>query len=311
MVWCSNLIRALCLMLAFSFASALPADAATGDVRPKPKPSILDRLPAKELFGGVSGPLPAAPKAIGSYAKGCLAGAAELETDGPTWQAMRLSRNRNWGHPDLVKLIKRLANEAKAEDGWPGLLLGDMSQPRGGPMMSGHASHQIGLDADVWLTPMPSRTLTVKEREEIAAIDMINERREINLKVWTDAHARLIKRAASYPEVARIFVHPPIKKQLCKWAPKGDRSWLAKVRAYWGHTYHFHIRMKCPRGSSNCVDQPAAQPADGTGCGAELAHWMKLTRTPPKTDPAAKAPKPPPPVMLANLPRQCRSVIAE
>ncbi len=301
------------LWMAFALALALPANAATGDVRPMPKPSVLDRLPAKQLFGGVSAPAKLEPRAIGSYAKGCLAGGAELEADGPAWQAMRLSRNRNWGHPALVELVKRLATEARAQDGWPGLLVGDLSQPRGGPMLTGHASHQIGLDADIWLTPMPKRTLTVKEREEIPAIEVVTERRDkINPKVWTEAHARLIRRAASYPEVSRIFVHPPIKKELCRWA-KGDKSWLGKVRAYWGHTYHFHIRMKCPKGSSNCVDQPAPRPADGTGCGDELAHWMKATRwTPPqKADPNAKAPKAPPPLMLAGLPRQCRTVIAE
>jgi len=313
MIDVSKTIRAMCIALALGIALPLPAGAATGDVRPKPKPSVLDLLPAKRLFGGTSEPAKAAPKAIGSYAKGCLAGAAALESEGPAWQAMRLSRNRHWAHPAMVDLIKRLAREARAEDGWPGLLVGDLSQPRGGPMPSGHASHQIGLDADVWLTPMPQRTLTDREREEISAVEMVTERRDkVNPKVWTEAHARLIKRAASYPEVARIFVHPPIKKQLCQWA-KGNRSWLAKVRAYWGHTFHFHIRMKCPRGSTNCENQPAAQPADGTGCGAELAYWMKATRwTPPKKpDPGAKAPKPPPPVMLANLPRQCRAVIAE
>ena len=74
----------------------------------------------------------------------------------PTWQVMRLSRNRNWGHPKLVAFLERLAEKAK-KVGWNGLLVGDMSQPRGGPMLTGHASHQVGLDADIWLTPMPDR----------------------------------------------------------------------------------------------------------------------------------------------------------
>ena len=61
----------------------------------------------------------------------------------------------------MIKLIERLSREAAA-DGWPGLLLGDISQPRGGPMLSGHASHQIGLDADIWLNPMPNRKLSAR-----------------------------------------------------------------------------------------------------------------------------------------------------
>ena len=111
--------------------------------------------PAKELFGAAKTPAAMAARSIGFYAKGCLAGGSALPIDGPAWQAMRLSRNRNWGHPELIALVEKLATEAKAHDGWPGLLVGDMSQPRGGPMLTGHASHQVGLDADVWLTPMP------------------------------------------------------------------------------------------------------------------------------------------------------------
>ena len=172
---------------------------------------------------------------------------------------MRLSRNRMWGNPALIRLIERLAKEAKAEDGWNGLLVGDLSQPRGGPMLTGHASHQVGLDADIWLTPMPGHTLSRKDRESLSATNVIIDNKTIDPKVWTDAHARLIKRAASFPEVARIFVHPPIKKALCGWA-KGNRSWLGKVRPYYGHTYHFHIRMNCPAGSTDCKNQPAPHP---------------------------------------------------
>jgi penicillin-insensitive murein endopeptidase len=224
---------------------------------------------------------------------------------------MRLSRNRNWAHPDMVALLERLAAEAREKDGWNGLLVGDLSQPRGGPMPSGHASHQVGLDADVWLTPMPDRTLSPKEREEIQATVVVKDRKRIDPKVWTEAHARLIRRAASYPEVARIFVHPPIKAELCKWAT-GDRAWLAKVRPYFGHNYHFHIRINCPEGSSSCKNQPTPAPKDETGCGDELAYWMgdKPWPKPPKPD--AKPPKPTkpaPPLTLAALPAECRAVV--
>ena len=112
-----------------------------------------------------------------------------------------------------------------------------------------------------------------KEREEIQGKLVVKDRKHIDPKVWTEKHARLIKRAASYPEVARIFVHPPIKAELCKWAT-GDRAWLAKVRPYFGHNWHFHIRINCPADSPNCKNQPAARPEDGTGCGNELAYWM-------------------------------------
>ena len=272
--------------------------------------TAIDKVPAKKLFGIQKSPANLKARAIGTYAKGCLAGGVAIPVDGPAWQAMRLSRNRNWGHPLLVKLLERLAMEAKKNDGWNGLLLGDMSQPRGGPMLSGHASHQIGLDADIWLTPMPDRTLTRKERENISATLVVKDRHAMNYKVWTEKHARLIKRAANYEEVERIFVHPPIKQELCKWAT-GDRSWLAKVRPMFGHNYHFHIRMSCPAGAAGCKPQGTPKPKDGTGCGEELAYWMgDGPWVPKKRDPNAKPVKPAPPLTLAGLPVDCRAVVS-
>jgi penicillin-insensitive murein DD-endopeptidase len=276
-----------------------------------PPPAInLKTIAAKKLFGGEKLPANLVPHAIGDYARGCLAGARELPINGVAWQVMRLSRNRNWAMPQTVALVERLAIEAKKNDGWNGLLVGDMSQPRGGPMLTGHASHQIGLDADIWFTPMPNRILSYKDRETIAATMMVKDRSTIDPKVWTESRMRLVKRAASYPEVGRIFVHPPIKAELCKWAT-GDRSWLAKVRPLYGHNYHFHIRLNCPEGMKGCKNQWKPKPKDGTGCGEELAYWMgPIPWTPRKRDPNAPPYVPPPPLTLSGLPAECRAVIA-
>ena len=129
----------------------------------------LPRDAAKRVFGLVTSPASGPSRAIGTYAKGCIAGATALPADDPNWQVMRPSRNRAWGHPVLIAFLERLSVTAAAAAQWPGLLVGDIGQPRGGPMVTGHASHQIGLDADIWLTPMPDRRLTAAERDEMPA----------------------------------------------------------------------------------------------------------------------------------------------
>src|SRR5579863_8596220 len=144
-----------------------------------------------------------------------MEGAEQLPITGPTWQVMRLSRDRNWGNPELIRFIERLGANAK-KVGWNGLLIGDMSQPRGGPMITGHASHQIGLDADIWFTPMPNHVLTREERELDGATNMITPSMlDVDKKVWTHERTDLVKTAAEDPAVTRIFVNAAIKKEMC------------------------------------------------------------------------------------------------
>jgi penicillin-insensitive murein endopeptidase len=260
-----------------------------------------ENRPAKELFGAARGPAAMQPAPVGFYSKGCLAGAVGLPADGPNWQVMRLSRNRNWGHPELVDYIERLARDAAAE-GWPGLLVGDMSQPRGGPMLSGHASHQTGLDVDIWVQPMPSRTLSAHERETISARSLVKPGPHVMPEEnWDPALGRMIRRAAQDRRVERLFVAPGIKRKLCETA-SGDRSWLSRVRPYYGHDDHIHVRLGCPRGTP-CKAQAAPPPGDG--CGADLAYWY--TDAPYK---AAPPTKPAPPMRLSALPPMCREVLA-
>src|ERR1044072_5172760 len=126
------------------------------------------------------------------------------------------------------------------------LWVGAVSHPRGGPMITGQASHQVGLDADIWLTPMPDRELTRREREEMSATMIVaTDRKDVDPNVWTPAHFAIIKAAAEEPEVQRIFVNAAIKKALCREAGT-DRAWLSKVRQYWQPDYHFHVRIGCP-----------------------------------------------------------------
>ncbi len=279
-----------------------------GTLNPEPLPPLAkpdnSATPAKELFGRKTAPAPLATRTIGAYSKGCLAGAKALPINGKTWQVMRLSRNRNWGHPSLVKFLERLASQAP-KTGWRGLLVGDMSQPRGGPMRTGHASHQVGLDADIWLTPMPARELTRAEREQMSATMVVAEDRlDVDPNVWTPAHVNVIKAAAQDSQVARIFVNAAIKKALCREAGN-DRAWLSKVRPWWGHDYHFHVRLTCPADSPDCTPQGAPEPGDG--CGSDLDHWFSEAILHPKPSPIP--PKEKPPVRMAELPAACRQVL--
>ncbi len=260
--------------------------------------------PARDLFGAIREPAPLASRTIGGYSEGCIAGAVALPVTGPAWQAMRLQRNRNWGHPTLVDYLEKLATDVARFDDWPGLLVGDMAQPRGGPMASGHASHQTGLDADIWYLPMPGHVLSNDERASISAINLLRPGTlEVDPAKWNEGLFRLLRRAASYPEVARIFVSPGIKQMLCDGAGR-DRDWLRVIRPWYGHADHFHVRLDCPAGDGGCQDQ--APPPAGDGCGEELAYWLG----PEPYRPAPGPPQPPaPPKTLADLPAACTTVL--
>ena len=300
----------IALLLSPALASASDALAQDkGSVDPKPLPPLANpkdpKLAAKELFARKLLPAAMPTRVIGSYTAGCVAGAEQMPITGDTWQVMRLSRNRYWGYPDTIALLKRLSVKAHKDAGWPGILVGDIGQPRGGPALSGHASHQIGLDADIWLTPMPDHLLSRQEREETSAVMMVRpDRLDVDPQVFTPGHLMVLRDAAQEPAVQRIFVNAAIKKALCREA-KGDRSWLSKIRPWYGHDYHFHIRMACPPGSSECKGQ---QPqTGGEGCSAaELAYWFKdsiIHPQPPKEAPSHA-------MTLAALPAACKQVLA-
>ncbi|MDR1827821.1 MAG: penicillin-insensitive murein endopeptidase [Methylobacteriaceae bacterium] len=282
-----------------------------GSVNPtplQPLKNITKDTPAKELFGRKTTPAEFEPTVVGFYSKGCLAGAEMMPHDGEHWQVMRPSRNRNWAHPRFIAFLKEFADSQPKVSGWPGLLVGDMSQPRGGPMRTGHASHQIGLDADIWLTPMPRRTLTRAERENTSAVNMVRaDLLDIDPRVWTDSHLKVLRAAAKDRRVQRIFVNPAIKRALCRDAGE-DRAWLNKIRPTWGHNYHFHIRLGCLKSESECVGQ-AAPPA-GDGCGKELDWWFSDEVLHPKPKPKPSKPvKKPKPLVMADLPPLCRTIL--
>ncbi len=178
-------------------------------------------------------------------------------------------------------------------------------------MITGHASHQVGLDADIWLTPMPKRELSREEREETSAtMAVAPSRLDVDHSVWTPAHGALIKAAAEDPKVQRVFVNAAIKKALCR-ETGGEGDWLNKVRPYWGHDYHFHVRLVCPSGSPDCKPQDPV-PAE-EGCGKDLDWWFRDAVIHPKPEPPpdpTQPRKPRPQTTMKDLPAACRAVLA-
>ena len=259
---------------------------------------------AASPWGNVRDPAPGAPEVIGSYAGGCVAGAATLPLNGEGFQVMRPSRNRHYGHPALVAFIERLGQQVAQRD-WGRLLIGDLAQPRGGPMDYGHRSHQSGLDVDIWLRLLPPSTakLSRQQTEEEPMLSVIKASAgALHAGRWSPRLAELIKLAARTPEVERIFVNPVIKQALCR-STGGDRGWLRKVRPWWGHDAHFHVRLACPPGNPRCYAQAPIE--GGDGCDASLAQWVKEIRQ-AAARPAGKPVPPSEPL----LPSACDRVLA-
>jgi penicillin-insensitive murein DD-endopeptidase len=279
---------------------------------PQQKPEVAEKtekkngVPAKQLFSATKLPSLGKAMAIGYYPRGCLSGGVALPVTGPTWQVMRVSRNRMYGHPELVKFLERFAPAAAKATGWHGILVGDMAQPRGGPLPFGHVSHQIGLDVDIWFMPMPDHVLSKDEREKISATNLVSDDwKNINPKTWTPQHIAFIRTAAEQPEVERVLVNAAIKKQLCRAEGSKHLPWMAKVRPWYGHHDHIHVRLKCPADSPNCRKQPPVPGDDGCS-DAALAYWFSDKVLHPK-------PRPPSPpskgLMLSDLPPACKGVL--
>ncbi len=271
---------------------------------------------ANQLFGAKPTPSRQQPAPIGSYAKGCAAGLVALPETGPTWQAMRLSRNRNWGHPVTIQFLQELSAEAKRL-GWAGLYIGDISQPRGGPMTSGHASHQIGMDADIWMLPPRRLNLSRAERESLSSIPVRSANQLTVTRNWTAAHHALLRAAALDARVDRIFVAAAVKLEMCKTATRRDTPWLQKIRPVAGHDTHFHVRLKCPPGARLCETQTptvAELSKGGNGCDETLTWWVTDYLNPPKRTGPAPPPQPRPrgprDYTMADLPGQCAGVLA-
>lgn len=250
----------------------------------------------------VAKPTPGPGQAIGSTANGCLSGGRELPVDGVGYEVIRLSRHRNYGHVDMIDFVENLGRQAHAA-GLPLFYVGDMAQPRGGPLPFGHASHQTGIDVDIWFTADTRPGLSVAARENPELPSMVLPGGRIDPAHFGPRQVKLLKLAAADPGVDRIFVNPSIKLALCRefgGAANSGRAWLHTLRPWFGHDDHFHVRLRCPEGSPAC--EPQKPVPDGDGCDAALEDWA-LHQAPPK------APKQP--VEPKILPAACENIRTE
>jgi penicillin-insensitive murein endopeptidase len=210
--------------------------------------------------------------AIGGYSSGCVRGAVKIPLHGTGFEVMRPARRRNFGHPSLVDYLKKIGGKIDIEKIGP-MLVGDLGQPKGGPSPRGHASHQSGLDVDIWFWHPPQaerRKLTKRERSRLGAPRVVNPKTKKFTSDWSDEVADLLRIAVSEPEVSRVLVNPLIKQRLCE-EGKLDTEVLRVIRPWYGHADHMHVRLHCPAESSFCVPQSALP--EGDGCDT-LSWWF-------------------------------------
>lgn len=233
---------------------------------------------------------------IGEYSNGCILGSVPMPAKGDGFQVIRMNKNRFYGHPNMIRYLERLGKQVK-QAGLPTMLIGDIAMPGGGRFLTGHASHQMGLDADIWLRmgEMSEQEALNSDGKGLLVVNRTLQRVDEN--VWNQNHFELIKLAAQDPAVTRIFVNPAIKLKLCQ-SERADRGWLRKIRPWFGHDSHFHVRLTCPPNALHCENQ-APVPA-GDGCGEELYSWFE-----PKA-PSATVSKP---KVIPPEPFLCRQVL--
>ncbi len=249
---------------------------------------------------------PEKSEVIGFYTSGCIENSVPLPEADKGYQVIRLSRKRFYGHPNLVQYVKALGQSVATYLAGK-LLIGDLSREKGGPISDDHSSHQNGLDADIlfWQSPVTiKRLLTRRERENIYPISLLTDNnKNLDYSKWNPVHGGMLKLAASSEKVDRIFVNPLIKRKLCT-VYKGE-GWLRKIRPWWGHDGHFHVRLTCPDDSPLC--EPQKPVPDGDGCDTDLDMWLRaIARVKPKKEEEKPREK-----TLRTLPKECLTLLSD
>lgn len=294
MKWTDVMVAALLILLAAGTSGANPDGGTLDSATDQPGPVVQHRFDLR--WSKVLAPSAGPARSIGLPGSGCVQGAVVLPQRDRRYVQVHPERKRDFGHPDLIAYLRDVAAAANKQKLGP-LYIGDLGQPRGGPTPTGHRSHQNGLDVDVWYGPPAKPIVPGKSTTPPSVVDL---RTNAMLPAWNRHAAGLLELAASRPAVDRIFVHAAVKRALCQDKTKRG-PWLGRIRPWWGHQDHFHVRLRCPAGSPDCTAQPALPPGDG--CDASLNWWL----SPDAKKTAAK--RGPPGEGAPAMPEYCESVL--
>lgn len=223
-------------------------------------PKEFAHLSSKEMFGlwsKLKTTRASKQKIFGNYNWGCLVGASALSAKGAGFEQVVLERNHFYGHSDLIRFISGLGNQISSMR-LGTMYIADLGLPQGGPFSSGHVSHQNGLDVDIRY---------YRDNRVVVSGDHVNAN-------WVKEFSQWLKIAAENPRLERIFINPVIKREMCKIFPVAtNKTWLLKLRPWWGHDEHFHARLSCPASERDCVAQEAIDKSEDT-CGEKLNWWF-------------------------------------
>ena len=201
---------------------------------PQPLPPVATGTPAPLPPVATPTPEPLPPsRAAGRPWQGRLIGGRQLPLRGEgfaTWDPIlkRVDNRpwRRWGTDRLLRTLRDvLAAHARRHPGAPPVLVGDLSRPRGGdfgPRFGGigHASHQNGLDADVYYPRLDGRLRRARRPDQVdraAAQELVDA---------------FVREGAEY-----VFVGPSL----------GLRGPRKVVQALTHHDDHLHLRLQSRR----------------------------------------------------------------
>lgn len=206
-------------------------------------------------------------QALGFYSNGSLENASHTGDSSPDFVKLFLWRDRAWSTFDMSTILQTTAASVHAlhPDG-ERMQIGDIAQKVGG-FLSGHASHQNGLDADV-------AYFRKDHHEQDPAVNgfayiYVQKGGVLDPVFDVARNWDAYKAIADTGRLDRIFMDPVIKRGFCAYAKttgelESRKELLRRLRPLENHQDHFHVRITCPIDSPKC--QAQLPPPEGDGC---------------------------------------------